>query len=107
KRQVDEEDPAPSKPGSECAADKRSHRERRADRRAVRRECPPALDDVRERVSEDRQRDGEHDGGPEALNGTGGVENADRASGRTRARRDREQSEPAGEQSTAPEAVSE
>ncbi len=104
-RDVHEEDPLPVQAAGERATDERADGERCADRRAVGGQCTGALLRAREGVGEDREGDGEHDRGADALHGAGCDERVD--AGRRGARRggEGEQRQARGEEPSTTEAV--
>ena len=104
-RDVDEEDPAPAQAAGQRAADERADGEGGADRGAVGGQRTAALLGARERVGQQRERDGEHDRAADALHRTGGVEEGDVAGHGAEQRRDGEERQAIGEQAAAAEAV--
>ena len=102
---VDEEDPLPVQAARERAADERPDGERRADGGAVGGQGAGALLGLGEGVGEDRQRDGEHHRGAQALGGPRGDERLDRGGGRAGGGGEGEEGEAAREEAAAAEAV--
>ena len=106
-RHVDQEHPFPAEPLGERSTDERAEREGRADRGAVGGERARALLRRAERVAEQRERDGEHQRGAEALDRTRGDQELDRARSRRGGRGDGEDGHADPEQPAAAVAVGE